>query len=305
MPECGASAQCDCGKEFFKGKKKPKRLKVCKNWFENAYSVNLIPTRVMAKEIGCSDVAINALAERFGIPRRPRLPRSIPHSVRDIDMNEVVRLYYEEMMPCDKIGEIFGMHGATIGKRLRKAGHKLRHHNDTKRGKPSNNRIDLDPEIVIEMYSERFASAQTVADSFGVSRQVIDRILRENGVAKKPMGEARDLRGEKHPLWRHDLSDEERENRRDETAQKAWRAKIFQRDGYTCQCCGDAKGGNLNAHHIVPHSKDKSIAWDLDNGITLCKPCHISFHMQYGYTNCTREDLEKYMLEVASCQQLK
>lgn len=303
MAECGSNARCDCEKEFFKGKKKPKSLAVCREWFARSYSIDLVPTRIMAEQIGCADVTINGLADRFGIPRRPRLPRSVPHPVRNIDMDEVARLYYEELMPCEKIGEIFGMHGASIWKRLRKAGYKLRHRNDTKRGKPSNNKIYLDPEIVIELYSERFASTQTVADHLGVSRYVIGRILKENGIPKKPIGEARDWRGDKHPLWRHDLTDEERESRRDVNAQKAWREKIFERDEYTCQCCGDDKGGNLNAHHIVPHSKDKSIAWEMDNGITLCKSCHISFHMQYGYTNCTATDLEKYIREVknASC----
>lgn len=298
MVDCGSGAKCDCGKEFFKGRSKPKSLKVCRPWFEKAYSVDLIPTRVMAEEIGCSDVTINSLADRFGIKRRARLPRSVPHPTRDIDMDEVVRLYYDDLMPCDQIGEIFGMHGASIGKRLKKAGYKLRHHNDTKRGKPAGNKVYIDPEIIIEMYSERFASGQTVADHFGVSRTVIDRILKENGVPTKPAGESRDLRGDKHPRWRADLTDEERENRRDTNAQKAWRMQVYERDGYTCQCCGDSNGGNLNAHHIVPYSRDKSIAWELHNGLTMCKSCHMSFHMQYGYTKCTAEDLELFIKEV-------
>lgn len=300
MVDCGSRAECACGKEFFKGKKKPKSLKVCRVWFEKAYSADLIPTRIMAEEIGCSDVTINNLADRFGIERRPRLARSIPHPKRDIDMTEVARLYFDEMMPCDQIGEIFGMHGANIGKRLRAEGYKLRHHNDTKRGAPSPHRINLDPKMVIEMYSERFASGQTVADHFGVSRQVVDRILKENGVPVKPMGESRDWRGDKHPMWRSDLTDDERENRRDVNAQKAWREQIFERDSYACQACHDTSGGNLNAHHIIPHSRDKSVAWDLDNGITLCKSCHTSFHMQYGYTKCTRDDLNEFLEEVQS-----
>lgn len=298
MVDCGSRAECDCGEEFFKGKKKPKSLKVCRAWFEKSYSSDLIPTRIMAEEIGCADETINGLADRFGIERRPRLPRSIPYPKRDIDMKEVARLYFDEMMPCDKIGEIFGMHGASIGKKLRAAGYKLRHHNDTKRGKPSPNKIYIDPEIIIELYAKRYESGKTIADRFGVSRQVIHRILNEQGVPRKPVEDSHDMSGENHPRWRHDLTDEERENRRDMAAQKRWREQIFERDGYTCQACSDSSGGNLNAHHIVPHSKDKSIAWEIYNGLTMCKSCHISFHMQYGYTACTAEDLAEFMQEV-------
>jgi transposase/5-methylcytosine-specific restriction endonuclease McrA len=84
-----------------------------------------------------------------------------------------------------------------------------------------------------------------------------------------------------------------------------WRPKIFKRDKYTCQKCGDNKGGNLNAHHIKPLSKiiDKEKRkWKSDlstiedrttfynylishkeitsirNGITLCESCHTDEH---------------------------
>lgn len=30
-----------------------------------------------------------------------------------------------------------------------------------------------------------------------------------------------------------------------------WRPRVFARDAFTCQKCGDASGGNLRAHHIV------------------------------------------------------
>lgn len=71
-----------------------------------------------------------------------------------------------------------------------------------------------------------------------------------------------------------------------------WRVRVFKRDNYTCQKCGDKKGGNLEAHHIKPLSqiiKDNDIKtmydalnckelWDVNNGITLCKKCHHKIH---------------------------
>lgn len=179
--------------------------------------------------------------------------------------------------------------------RLKGRGVHIRHHNDTKRGARSKNRIELDADLVISMYSAIYENSETISRHFGVSRQVIDRILKETGTPKKPMSEARNFRGENSPRWREDLTPEEREKRRDHYQHKLWRDQVYERDAYTCQKCGHDKGGNLNAHHIVPHSKDKSIAWDVDNGVTLCKPCHMGFHGQYGYTQCTRADLEKFL----------
>ena len=89
-------------------------------------------------------------------------------------------------------------------------------------------------------------------------------------------------KGPKNPCWNHNLTDEERaSNRRYDKKEIEWRKLVKERDGYTCQICGQI-GTVLNSHHIEPYCKSKKLRYDMDNGITLCNPCHTMLHKIYG-----------------------
>lgn len=105
-------------------------------------------------------------------------------------------------------------------------------------------------------------------------------------------------RGENHPQWNFDLTPEEREKGRFLTEYKLWRKQVYERDDYTCQCCGDNKGGNLNAHHLDSYDWNKIDRFNVDNGVTLCNLCHKDFHALYGYGDNTKEQFEEYILEL-------
>ena len=57
-----------------------------------------------------------------------------------------------------------------------------------------------------------------------------------------------------------------------------WRLKVFTKDSFTCVVCGDNRGGNLNAHHKLSWKDYPEYRFDINNGITLCKKCHIKVH---------------------------
>ncbi len=58
---------------------------------------------------------------------------------------------------------------------------------------------------------------------------------------------------------------------------KEWREKVFKKDNYTCQVCKET-GRRIVAHHIQPFAKYPDKRFDLDNGMVLCKSCHLFTH---------------------------
>lgn len=104
-------------------------------------------------------------------------------------------------------------------------------------------------------------------------------------------------RGKDSPYWNPNLSEDR--HARFTREYRDWRTACFERDNYTCQCCGK-HGGRLNVHHIFDFSKHKNLRYNVDNGITLCVECHDctikgSLHQVYGTRNVTPDNLEKYI----------
>ena len=57
---------------------------------------------------------------------------------------------------------------------------------------------------------------------------------------------------------------------------KQWRSAVFKRDGYKCQDCGVS--ADIQAHHVKTWKNSKELRYDVDNGITLCRKCHLKAH---------------------------
>jgi 5-methylcytosine-specific restriction endonuclease McrA len=94
----------------------------------------------------------------------------------------------------------------------------------------------------------------------------------QNKGKKNPQASIR-FSGQNNHSWKGGISDKNKQIRHSPKF-KEWRRKVFERDNYTCQMCGE-RGKNLHPHHIKPFSKYKELRFDINNGQTLCKLCHM------------------------------
>lgn len=108
----------------------------------------------------------------------------------------------------------------------------------------------------------------------------------------------RRLKGEEHPNWKGGVTTEAQVLRKS-PAYDEWRTNVYEKDNYTCQCCGK-HGGRLVAHHIKDYATNEDLRLEPDNGMTLCFECHDStvpgsFHNLYGTHGKTPEELQEYI----------
>lgn len=110
---------------------------------------------------------------------------------------------------------------------------------------------------------------------------------------KRPQHSMR-MRGKNHPRYNVSLTDIEREHHRRYFEYNVWRTSVFERDMYTCRCCGTKKGP-FNAHHLESYASSMKLRTVLSNGITLCKDCHNKFHKRYGRGQNTAVQFEEFL----------
>lgn len=86
--------------------------------------------------------------------------------------------------------------------------------------------------------------------------------------------------GANNPLWKGGAR-EQRKREMKGYPYRDWRAAVFTRDNWTCQCCG-VRGGYLEADHIKPWCAFPDLRYEIDNGRTVCRPCHMKLDT-HGY----------------------
>lgn len=76
---------------------------------------------------------------------------------------------------------------------------------------------------------------------------------------------------------------------------KKWQDGILNRDLIKCKKCGENRKSKLVAHHINNFSSNVELRFELDNGITFCRPCHKLFHHIYGRKNNNQKQVYEFI----------
>lgn len=198
------------------------------------------------------------------------------------EINEIISTYLSGKS-CPEIGKMFGVSGSSIHYILKK-------HDIPRRSISVGNAIKWE--------DEGFRQNQ-IEQKKGKSSGVLGKTWKLNHIKKSP-----NIKGENNPNWKGGKTKLSQQIRTS-AEYSFWRKQIFERDDYTCQHCGrrNKKGDKviIEADHIYPFYKllddfditniNEAIScqelWDVNNGRTLCRECHIKTD-SYGTNQYTK-----------------
>lgn len=78
---------------------------------------------------------------------------------------------------------------------------------------------------------------------------------------------------------------------------RIWSNEVRKRDGYKCRRNGCGSKERLHAHHIFNQADNPGIRFEVWNGITLCQPCHILFHQNYGKIENNEDQIREFIAD--------
>ncbi|MDE0042661.1 MAG: hypothetical protein OXT74_11545 [Candidatus Poribacteria bacterium] len=152
----------------------------------------------IAAIFGCSPAPIYARMQENGMQRRSY---SEAHKLRcaqnvlDLDLEEIVRLYFEERLTIADVGKRLGVSSYTVQKRLIAAGYKPRKKSPCK---PRRSRFtDGDISEMKRLYCEGKQSLAKIARQYDCADITVMTHLKRQGVQLRTLKEARALRRKK------------------------------------------------------------------------------------------------------------
>lgn len=212
-------------------------------------------------------------------------------------------LYFNKRKSLKEIKKIMKIHDRTINNIFNKYSWEKRPPHKTikttvKKYRPYTNR-----EWLYDQYINQNKSCPEIAKEIGCGKNTINFWLNHFCIRARQKGNRKGvgfsdewkknlslshiglLTGERNPNWKGGITPENSRIRHS-VEYKEWRKKVFERDDYTCQCCGK-RGGTLHAHHKQPFCSNKELRLDVENGITLCDKCHYKLHRRVVSTEET------------------
>lgn len=127
-----------------------------------------------------------------------------------------------------------------------------------------------------------------------LSRERILKQWQDENFKQMEIDKGKKLIGKNNPNYNSNLTNEEREQGRNIDGYTEWRDEVKRLANFTCDICGDNRGGNLVSHHLDGYDWCKERRMDVTNGVCLCECCHKEFHHIHGYGDNTKEQYEQF-----------
>ena len=154
--------------------------------------------------------------------------------------------------------------------------------------------IPYSKEFLEELYITNKISVLKIAIQLNTNLVQVSRWLKRYSIPTRPfsteglqvsLGMKRSLdtrkkisdskKGEKSYTWKGGVTPINKKARQTFEL-KLWREAVLERDDYTCQFCGIKKGKRqgMEVDHIKSFARFPELRTSIENGRTLCNPCH-------------------------------
>lgn len=238
-----------------------------KEWLYNEYIVKDRLAEDIAKDYSINIRTLREWISKFKLVKYGKLKEDLPKEI-------LYEMYFDKYMTSEEIGKIYGVTGNTVISLLKEYDY----------------RVPTRSELLDRYYNQK-GGYEKARSTQSTMENRIKSSCRQHGISVDQFS---------------GFSTTELHMARNNTYYKEWVRKVFERDNYTCQCCGK-RGGNLNAHHLYNFSEHEELRYDINNGITLCEKCHLiaypnSFHSIYGEHNNTPKQVQEYIQNYQNCK---
>jgi HNH endonuclease len=143
-------------------------------------------------------------------------------------------------------------------------------------------------------YVQNGRSSSEIAAEVGCKENNIHFWLHKHGIPRRTVAQAREIKhwgvagsanpmfgktGAKNPRY-VDGSSPERQRLYVQAQGRDFLRRVYARDNFRCQRCDSPSKGprTLHAHHIKSWASNQFLRFDINNAVTLCRPCHSWVH---------------------------
>lgn len=122
---------------------------------------------------------------------------------------------------------------------------------------------------------EKFRTSQ-IGNKHNLGKKLSDETKLKISIShkgKRSKNKSLSKMGNRNPNWKGGISPENKRLRMSARFRE-WRESVFKRDNFTCQICFE-RGGELHPDHIKQFAYFPELRFQINNGRTLCKSCHM------------------------------